>query len=221
MAHAQTKHHDYHLVDPSPWPFMGAMAALAFTIGLVMWFRGITSLVAIAGIIGIFYVMIGWWRDVINEAEHQGHHTKVVQLHLRYGMILFIASEVMFFAAWFWAFFDASLFDPQQRLPELFCGFARREEEGPTPYPVACSPQAWATVVPFALLEATLGLRVTADRREVAFENPSLPSFLPEVRLQNLTVADGTIDLVLQRYRRSVGIEILRRKGEVRVMSAK
>jgi cytochrome c oxidase subunit 3 len=54
--------------------------------------------------------MISWWRDVINEAEVQGHHTPVVQLHLRYGMILFIASEVMFFVAWFWAYFDASLF---------------------------------------------------------------------------------------------------------------
>ncbi len=109
MAEAHSKHHDYHLVDPSPWPIIGASSALAITMGGVYWMRGGTSLIAIAGILGVIYTMIAWWRDVINEAEYQGHHTKVVQLHLRYGMILFIASEVMFFVAWFWAYFDASL----------------------------------------------------------------------------------------------------------------
>src|SRR5690606_36671529 len=67
------------------------------------------------GFAGVFYTMVMWWRDVIREAR-SGFHTRVVQLHLRYGMILFIASEVMFFVAWFWAFFNASLFvdDPQE-----------------------------------------------------------------------------------------------------------
>ena len=120
------------------------------------------------------------------------------------------------------AFFEASLFDPQQRLPELFCGFSRREGEGPTPYPVACSPQAWASVVAFCLLRAAVGLRINADRNEVNFENPSLPSFLPEVRVQNLPVGkSGSVDLVLQRYRRSVGVEILNRRGDVRVTTVK
>jgi cytochrome c oxidase subunit 3 len=124
MAEAHAKHHDYHLVDPSPWPILGALSALAITAGGVYWIRGGTSLIAIAGIIGIFYVMIVWWRDVINEAEHQGHHTKVVQLHLRYGMILFIASEVMFFVAWFWAYFDAALLagDEQQFMRDQLLG---------------------------------------------------------------------------------------------------
>jgi cytochrome c oxidase subunit 3 len=92
--------------------------------GGVYWIRGGTSLIAIAGIIGVIYVMIAWWRDVINEAEYQGHHTKVVQLHLRYGMILFIASEVMFFVAWFWAYFDAALLagDHQQYLRNELTG---------------------------------------------------------------------------------------------------
>ncbi len=63
-----------------------------------------------AGAIGVLYTMISWWRDVINEAEHLGNHTRVVQLHHRYGMILFIASEVMFFVAWFWAYFNTALF---------------------------------------------------------------------------------------------------------------
>jgi cytochrome c oxidase subunit 3 len=124
MAEAHTKHHDYHLVDPSPWPFIGAAGALALTIGSVIWMRGGTSLVAVAGIIGIAYVMVAWWRDVINEAEYQGHHTKVVQIHLRYGMILFIASEVMFFVAWFWAFFEVALNpdDPAQFMRDALTG---------------------------------------------------------------------------------------------------
>jgi len=124
MAQAHTKQHDYHLVDPSPWPFIGSISALALTIGSVLWMRGMTPLVAIAGMIGIAYVMIGWWRDVINEAEHQGHHTKVVQMHLRYGMILFIASEVMFFVAWFWAFFEVALNpgDPHQFMRDALTG---------------------------------------------------------------------------------------------------
>jgi cytochrome c oxidase subunit 3 len=63
-----------------------------------------------AGFLGVLCTMVGWWRDVVNEAEHEMQHTPVVQLHLRYGMILFIASEVMFFVAWFWAYFDVALF---------------------------------------------------------------------------------------------------------------
>jgi cytochrome c oxidase subunit III len=110
MADAHAKQHDYHLVDPSPWPIIGAGSALMITMGGVYWFRGGTPLISIAGILGIIYVMIAWWRDVINEAQYKGDHTAVVQLHLRYGMILFIASEVMFFVAWFWAYFDVALF---------------------------------------------------------------------------------------------------------------
>ena len=108
MAEAHAKQHDYHLVNPSPWPFVGAFSALLITMGGVYWMRGGTSLIAIAGVLGIIYVMIAWWRDVIVEAQ-TGYHTRVVQLHLRYGMILFIASEVMFFVAWFWAYFDTAL----------------------------------------------------------------------------------------------------------------
>ena len=115
MADAHAKHHDYHLVDPSPWPIIGAISALAITMGGVYWIRGGTSLISIAGILGIVYVMIAWWRDVINEGEHKGDHTSVVQLSLRYGMILFIASEVMFFVAWFWAYFDAALFPAEPK----------------------------------------------------------------------------------------------------------
>src|SRR3546814_5177142 len=78
----------------------------------------ITPWLLVAGCLMILATMFVWWRDVIKEAVHQGHHTKVVQLGLRYGMILFIASEVMFFSAFFWAFFDASLF-PGDAMQEI------------------------------------------------------------------------------------------------------
>jgi len=105
-------HHDYHLVDPSPWPLVGAMSALALTGGAVMWMHEYTGglWVLVIGFLGVLYTMFSWWRDVINEGEFQGFHKPVVQIGLRYGMALFIASEVMFFVAWFWAFFNASLF---------------------------------------------------------------------------------------------------------------
>jgi cytochrome c oxidase subunit III len=105
------KTHDYHILPPSINPFMGSMACLAAFGGGVMWMHKAPygAAVCILGVLGILYTFFTWWRDVINEA-HAGDHTPVVQLHLRYGMILFIASEVMFFVGWFWAFFDFSLF---------------------------------------------------------------------------------------------------------------
>lgn len=109
MADAHAKNHDYHLVNPSPWPFVGSMAAFVMAIGAVMWMHGKTSIVMYLGFAAVLYTMFMWWRDVVKES-HAGDHTPVVQLHLRYGMLMFIASEVMFFVAWFWAFFDASLF---------------------------------------------------------------------------------------------------------------
>ncbi|RXF73292.1 cytochrome c oxidase subunit 3 [Hansschlegelia zhihuaiae] len=109
MADAHAKNHDYHLVDPSPWPFIGSIAAFVLAIGAVHWMKGGAPWMALVGFAGVLYTMVAWWRDVINEA-HRGDHTRVVAIHLRYGMILFIASEVMFFVAWFWAYFDVALF---------------------------------------------------------------------------------------------------------------
>ena len=109
MAEAHAKHHDYHLVDPSPWPIIGAVSAFALAVAAIFAMHGASWLWAIPGALGVAYTMFGWWSDVVREAR-RGDHTRVVQLHLRYGMIMFIASEVMFFVAWFWAFFDASLF---------------------------------------------------------------------------------------------------------------
>jgi cytochrome c oxidase subunit III len=104
--------HPYHLVDPSPWPIVGAVAALALTVGGVLFMHGNVwgDVVMPLGFLGILATMFFWWRDVVREGEFQGHHSPVVQIGLRYGMALFIASEVMFFVAWFWAYFNASLF---------------------------------------------------------------------------------------------------------------
>jgi cytochrome c oxidase subunit 3 len=117
MADAHTKNHDYHLVDPSPWPFIGSVSAFFMAVGAVMWMKGMPigglkagSVIFGLGLIGVLYTMVAWWTDVTREAEHEGHHTRVVQISHRYGMIMFIASEVMFFVAWFWAYFDVSLF---------------------------------------------------------------------------------------------------------------
>ena len=107
--------HDYHLVKPSPWPLIGSAAAVIWALGMVTWMKGLfgqpkgTWWVVALGVLGILYTMIGWWMDVIRESQ-EGDHTPVVSIGLRYGMILFIASEVMFFFAWFWMFFEMALF---------------------------------------------------------------------------------------------------------------
>ena len=104
--------HPYHLVEPSPWPLVGSISALVLAIGAIMFMHKINFGEWVFGIGGFLVIltMFGWWRDVIREAEHEGHHNSFILIGLRYGMALFIASEVMFFVAWFWAFFDASIF---------------------------------------------------------------------------------------------------------------
>jgi cytochrome c oxidase subunit III len=108
---AGAKNHDFHILPPSIWPIFGAFSALAMAIGGLMWMHkadpnGIVFYLGFAAVLFTFY---GWWSQVVREA-HAGDHTPVVSLHLRYGMILFIASEVMFFVGWFWAWFNFSLF---------------------------------------------------------------------------------------------------------------
>ena len=113
QAHAKPQH-DYHLLNPSPWPLVGAVGAITLALGTLMYFMskkaGDPQLwYVLPGLAIVLITMYGWWRDVIKEAD-EGYQSPVVQLHLRYGMILFIASEVMFFVAWFWAYFDVALF---------------------------------------------------------------------------------------------------------------
>ena len=103
--------HPFHLVDPSPWPILASLAAFTSTTGGVMYMHGYTGggSVLSLGLAMIMYTMFVWWRDIVREATYEGHHTSFVQLGLRYGMILFIVSEVMFFLAFFWGFFHSSL----------------------------------------------------------------------------------------------------------------
>ena len=113
--------HDYHLVNPSPYPLIGSIAAVVLALGGVTWMKGLfglpqhTAWLFWAGLAGVIYTMIGWWSDVVKEAN-QGDHTPVVSIGLRYGMVLFIASEVMFFVAWFWIFFEMALFHGNRTL---------------------------------------------------------------------------------------------------------
>jgi cytochrome c oxidase subunit III len=116
--------HDYHLVNPSPWPLVGSAAAVVMAMGGVAWMKGLfglpvhTSWLFFLGLAGVLFTMIAWWRDVVNEAN-AGDHTPVVSIGLRYGMILFIASEVMFFVAWFWIFFEMALFHHHRTLSSI------------------------------------------------------------------------------------------------------
>jgi len=104
-------YHPYHLVDVSPWPIVGAIALFVMAIGGAMSMHSFNygPEILFFGLISVIYTMFVWWRDVIRESTFEGHHTQVVQMGLRYGMILFITTEVMFFLAFFWAFFASSL----------------------------------------------------------------------------------------------------------------
>nr|YP_009992496.1 cytochrome c oxidase subunit III [Platynereis cf. australis PA-2020]QNN93066.1 cytochrome c oxidase subunit 3 [Platynereis cf. australis PA-2020]QNN93092.1 cytochrome c oxidase subunit 3 [Platynereis cf. australis PA-2020] len=109
----------FHLVEFSPWPITGSLGAFSLTIGLTAWFHGHGLTCLIMGLIIIILTMIQWWRDVIREGLFLGHHTSYVNKGLRWGMVLFIASEVLFFLAFFWAFFHSSL----APTPELGCSW--------------------------------------------------------------------------------------------------
>ena len=118
------------------------------------------------------------------------------------------------------ALFDASLYFDRHRLPELFCGFPRRASEGPTLYPVACSPQAWAAAAVFGMLQACLGLDFHPGKPEVSLHAPRLPEFIQWMRVSQLSVREHSVDLLLQRYQNNVGIEVTRKQGEIEVVVA-
>ena len=117
--------------------------------------------------------------------------------------------------------FDLSTFIDLSRLPELLCGFTRRPHSGPTLYPVACSPQAWAAGSVFMLLDACLGLEIDARHRVVRFNHPRLPCGLDEVIISNLQVNDATLDLSLHQVADDAGIHIIRRSGSVDVITVR
>jgi glycogen debranching enzyme len=114
--------------------------------------------------------------------------------------------------------FDAAQFMDISRLPELFCGFARRSGMGPTAYPVSCSPQAWASATVFAILGALLGTSFASQERQIRFIRPTLPRWLELLEITNLRLGDAVVDLRLRRSREDVGLTVLRREGMVEVV---
>jgi glycogen debranching enzyme len=126
-----------------------------------------------------------------------GHKTKIEQL--------------------FKGMFDAATYMDLRRLPELFCGFQRGPRRGPTLYPVACNPQAWASATPLSLLEASLGLQIDAKAEEVRFVEPHLPAFLGEVIVRNLAVGRSSLDFSVRREGSSTSVQILRRRGDAKI----
>ncbi len=114
--------------------------------------------------------------------------------------------------------FEASLFNELHRLPELFCGFDRIPGHGPTLYPVACSPQAWSASAAFLVTQAMMGLTFSPRKPHICFDNPELPKFLNWVRIQNLCAADSSVDLVLRRHPRDVGLSVDRKDGDVEIV---
>lgn len=165
----------------------------------------------------------GWGVRTIAEGEarynpmsyHNGsiwpHDNALIAMGLaRYGM----KQQVL---AILTALFDASQLMDLHRLPELYCGFVRRSHEGPTLYPVACSPQAWAAASVFYLLQASLGLSFDCCSRQIRFDHPRLPVFLRRVEIRQLRVGAAVLDLLFERRERDVGVNVLRQSGDVQV----
>jgi glycogen debranching enzyme len=117
----------------------------------------------------------------------------------------------------FKALFDAATYMDLRRLPELFCGFRREKGRGPTLYPVACAPQAWASATPFTLLEAALGLEFDARRGEIRLRNPRLPGFISEVILRELRLGPASVDLRVRQHGDDVSLEVMRSRGRLQV----
>ncbi|MBY4895713.1 amylo-alpha-1,6-glucosidase [Cupriavidus sp. AU9028] len=115
--------------------------------------------------------------------------------------------------------FAASTYIDLRRLPELFCGFARQHTQGPTFYPVACAPQAWAAAAPLFMLQSCLGLGFDPGQTQITFAGPALPAFLDEVVLRNLAIDGGSADVALRRSGRHVVVDVLERRGPVRVVT--
>jgi glycogen debranching enzyme len=117
--------------------------------------------------------------------------------------------------------FEASQFMDIQRLPELFCGFPKRLAEGPTLYPVACNPQAWASAAVFMLLQSCLGLHIDANAGKIYIKKPYVPAYLKRILIRDLAVKDARVDIVLEYDPEDVNIKLVRRKGEVDIVVVK
>jgi glycogen debranching enzyme len=115
--------------------------------------------------------------------------------------------------------FAASRYIDLRRLPELFCGFPRKPAQGPTFYPVACSPQAWAAATPLSLVQSCIGLGFDSEANHIIFREPTLPSFLNDLTLHDISVGGGSADIALRRSGRRVVVDVLARRGSVRVVT--
>ena len=115
--------------------------------------------------------------------------------------------------------FAAAAYMDFRRLPELLCGFRRRRNQGPTLYPVACSPQAWSSATPFALLQAMLGFEFRPEQREIQLTHPKLPEFLDQVILRNLRLGPESVDLAVERSAGGATVRVLRGAGDIRIVS--
>ncbi|HXM31416.1 MAG TPA: amylo-alpha-1,6-glucosidase, partial [Xanthobacteraceae bacterium] len=119
----------------------------------------------------------------------------------------------------FTSMFEAAGYMDLRRLPELFCGFRRGRGRGPTLYPVACSPQAWASTTPFSLLQSSLGLELDPFANEIRLRGPTLPAFIDRVLIRNLQVGSATADIRVQREKgRQVSVQVIRHDAPVRVI---
>jgi glycogen debranching enzyme len=121
----------------------------------------------------------------------------------------------------FTGMFDMSLAVDLHRLPELVCGFHRRGGEAPTLYPVACAPQAWAAGAVYLLIASALGLSISAPERRILLRRATLPPWLDWIRLERLSVGQATVDLLLERHEHDVGVRVLRRSGDVEIVTVK
>src|SRR3954464_9913931 len=165
----------------------------------------------------------GWGIRTVAQGEvrynpmsyHDGsiwpHDNALIALGLaRYGLKHSVAHV-------FKGLFDAATYMDLRRLPELFCGFRREKRRGPTLYPVACAPQAWASATAFTLLEAALGIEFDAARGEIRLRDPRLPEFLNEVVLRDLKLGASSVDLRVRRHGEEVSLEVLRTRGQIQV----
>ncbi|GHE01956.1 cytochrome B562 [Defluviimonas sp. 20V17] len=184
MAHETN--HDYHILKPSIWPFLGALGAFIMLFGLVLMIHDKGPYMFVGGLLLVLYVMYGWWSEVVYEGNH-GDHTPVVRLGLRYGFILFIMSEVMFFAAWFWSFFKHAMYPGG---PEQPAAFQTYPPQGVTPF------DPWHLPLINTLILLTSGAAITWAHHALVHENNRKDL----VRGLALTICLGLFFTVVQAY---------------------
>ncbi len=191
-------------------------------------FTGIASAdraARIASVVSGGEFLTGWGVRTVSERErrfnptsyHNGsiwpHDNSLIALGLaRYGHTD-LAAELTT------TILDAAIHMDLRRLPELFCGMRRRRDKGPILYPVACSPQAWAAAAPFAMLQACLGLEVDASQRLARLRYPRLPEHLHTLEVRGLPIGTASVDLLLRRHGDSVGVNIVRRRGDAEIVT--